>query len=157
MLAKTRERLAFLLCLELRVLGRGEHTTHVGVAGTRVGVDSCSASARSCITLIWATALNTRAFFNATWSDFRESTRVALDAPSSLLGAARRVGVGAFECAYVVVVYLLDWLVALVSTVCHAWYESTKNSRYLPSSPRSAARSASHLLTILSRNRNRKL
>ena len=123
--------------------GRGEHTTHVGVVATSVGVDSCSARARSCITLIWATALNTRAFFNATWSDFRESTRVALDAPSSLLGAARRVGVGAFECAYVMMVYLLDWLVAHVSTVCHGLYESTKNSRYLPSSPRSAARSAS--------------
>ena len=125
--------------------GRGEHTTHVGVVATSVGVDSCSARARSCITLIWATALNTRAFFNATWSDFRESTRVALDAPSSLLGAARRVGVGAFECAYVVMVYLLDWLVAHVSTVCHGLYESTKNSRYLPSSPRSAARSASRM------------
>ena len=125
--------------------GRGEHTTHVGVVATSVGVDSGSARARSYITLIWATALNTRAFFNATWSDFRESTRVALDAPSSLLGAARRVGVGAFACAYAITVYFLDGLMAHVSRVCHGMYESTKNSRYLPSSPRSAARSASRM------------
>ena len=62
--------------------------------------------------MIWTTFLTTCVFFNTSWSDFRESTRVALDAPSSLLGAARQVGVGAFECAYVVMVYLLDWLMA---------------------------------------------
>ena len=124
-------------------MGKGRTHDPRCVGRTRGGENSSSARARSFITLIWTTVLTTCVFFNTPWSDFRESTRVALDAPSSLLGAARRVGVGAFECAYVVMVYLLDWLVAHVSTVCHGLYESTKNSRYLPSSPRSAARSAS--------------
>ena len=126
-------------------LGQGRAHDPRCVGMTRGGENSSCARARSFITLIWTTVRTTCVFVNTPWSDFRESTRVALDDPSSLLGAARRVGVGAIACAHVVVGYLLDWLVTLVSVVCHGIYESTKNSRYLPSSPRSAARSASRM------------
>ena len=86
---------------EHKGVGETPHTTHVGV--TSVGVDCGSARARFCITLIWAAALPTRAFFNATWSDSCESKRTSINLPFSLCGTARRAGVNTLDFASAII------------------------------------------------------